>query len=112
QGDQAIGRRDEEPKAPAPRPNGHQPTSPNPTTNQPANGSPSSRDDPATNKQLAYLQNLSKRQGLAPKGLEAKIEQVLGKPITVYDLSKRQAGAVIDSLAGNGRSTSKTTSGR
>lgn len=54
--------------------------------------------DVATNKQVQYLLNLGKRQGLAPTQLEDRVERILGKKVGVYDLTKREAGDVIDAL--------------
>lgn len=54
--------------------------------------------EPATNKQVQFLQNLAKRQKLFGPKLEAFIEEVLGKACSPYDLTKKEAGAVIDAL--------------
>jgi hypothetical protein len=56
----------------------------------------------ATNKQVQYLLNLGKRQGLTPSQLEGRIEGILGKRVGVYELTKREAGDVIDALNQNG----------
>jgi len=48
---------------------------------------------------VQYLLTLGKRHQLSKQELEAKIAEVTGKQVGVYDLSKREAGAVIDSLA-------------
>ncbi len=58
--------------------------------------------DAATNKQVQYLLNLGKRQGLTPPQLEGRIEGIIGRTVGVYDLSKREAGDVIDALSQNG----------
>lgn len=58
--------------------------------------------DAATNKQVQYLLNLGKRHGLTPPQLEGRIESILGKRIGVYDLTKKEAGDVIDVLSQNG----------
>lgn len=62
----------------------------------------STNGDAATNKQVQYLLNLGKRHGLTPPKLEARIEEILGKKVGVYDLTKREAGDVIDALSQNG----------
>ena len=70
--------------------------------------------DAATNKQVQYLLNLGKRHGLTPPQLEGRIESILGKRVGVYDLTKKEAGEVIDALSqnaapvtsGNGRNQS------
>ncbi|REJ91796.1 MAG: hypothetical protein DWQ35_13920 [Planctomycetota bacterium] len=56
---------------------------------------------PATNKQIQYLLSIGKRQRLSTVELEARIEEILGESVGVYDLTKRQAGTVIDELTGN-----------
>ncbi|WP_254511385.1 hypothetical protein [Anatilimnocola floriformis] len=71
----------------------------------------------ATNKQVQYLLNLGKRQGLTTKQLESRIEQLTGKKVGVYELSKREAGDVIDALSqaaptGNGAGHSRSRVGR
>lgn len=53
----------------------------------------------ATPKQLQYLQNLGKRKGLAGDDLDAVIAQAVGSPKKLGDLTKREAGAVIDRLS-------------
>lgn len=58
--------------------------------------------EPATNKQVQYLLNLGKRNGLTPPQLEGRIESILGKRVGVYDLTKKEAGDVIDVLSQNG----------
>jgi hypothetical protein len=58
--------------------------------------------DVATNKQVQYLLNLGKRHGLTPPQLESRIESILGKRVGVYDLTKKEAGDVIDALSQNG----------
>lgn len=104
EGDSAVGQRDE----PSPvRTNGHaRPTSGVPAENPKpnrvesptqANGNGHSQDV-ATNKQVQFLLNLSKRQGLSLPQLENRIQEVLGKKIGVYDLTKREAGEIIDTL--------------
>ncbi len=104
EGESAVGQRDEVPPA---RTNGHAGrTSAEPTANpkpsrseapHPGNGNGQS-PDAATNKQVQFLLNLSKRQGLSLPQLENRIQEVLGKKIGVYDLTKREAGEIIDGL--------------
>jgi len=64
---------------------------------RPANGA-STSPQAATPKQLQYLQNLGKRKGLSRDDLDAVVAQVLGAPKKSADLTKREAGAVIDHL--------------
>lgn len=118
QSDSALASRDQAPEA-APR------TSPPPVANrnsQPAatpngNGSHGNGNgEAATNKQVQYLLNLGKRQGLTPQQLENRIEELLGRKTGVYQLSKREAGEVIDSLsqttAASGNGNSRGRNGR
>lgn len=109
--DSAISSRDEQRPA---RSNGHatgmpakEPSS-NGTSNSQSGHGPASNNghstnaDAVTNKQVQYLLNLGKRQGLAPLQLAGRIEGILGKKVGVYDLTKREAGDVIDALSQNG----------
>ena len=70
----------------------------------------------ATNKQIQYLLNLGKRHGLTPQQLESRIESTFGRQIGVYQLTKREAGELIDSLtqdgAGGGQSNGRQRCGR
>ena len=52
----------------------------------------------ATPKQQKYVGNLARRKGLKPDALDAVIAQVVGSPKKVVDLTKREAGLVIDHL--------------
>jgi hypothetical protein len=108
QGDQAIGRRDE---GPAPPPPPSQPSSngnsgrresPPPEQRQaPPSQNGARNDEPITNKQAQFLHGLGKRQRLSAVELEAEIERIIGRRAKVYDLSKREAGKVIDALTKN-----------
>jgi len=64
--------------------------------------------EPASNKQVAFLQTLAKRQRLIGPKLEAFIQEVIGRGCSPYDLTKKEAGAVINALnpeeAGDNRS--------
>lgn len=126
EGESAIARRDESPAArPAansPRSNGRsaheKPASePEKSNDRSHQGNEStSNSDAATNKQVQYLLNLGKRQGLTTPQLEGRITELLGSKVGLYDLSKRQAGEVIDvlsnnampAISGNGRSRART----
>ena len=70
-------------------------------TNHSSNGN-TANGDGATNKQVQYLLNLGKRQGLTTPQLESRIGTILNKKVGVYDLTKREAGDVIDALSQNG----------
>ncbi len=72
-----------------------------PAKANPGNGSPRNRisgGEPATNKQIQFLLNLAKRMNLSKPKLEKRIQQILGESIDVYDLTKRDAGIVLDTL--------------
>jgi hypothetical protein len=118
QGEDAIGRRDEEPK-PTPN-NGHasQQSSSNGHSNSNGYANTNGRSAPlpmnrpnysngnnghadaATPKQLQFLQTMAKRNKLNDRQLENRIGEVLGKTCGVNQLSKKEAGLIIDSLTG------------
>lgn len=100
QSEQATGRRDEEPKNQNDKPNGDSAQQPNSQRKgQAGNGNGhQSAPQAATNKQVQYVLSLGKRLKLSKVGLEERIKQVLGEHKGVYDLTKREAGAVIDAL--------------
>lgn len=115
QSEDAIGRRDEKPTAPAPKPqngstngNGHGPKPGNGTTPRQestnGNGSKPNSDEAATNKQVQFLLTMGKRLKLTIPQLKNEIAEVIGRPCGVYDLTKREAGLVLDRLtkAANG----------
>lgn len=115
----AIGSRDEQPK---PHRNGHAEGRHLAGAANDQNGSPrgSNGDRPqgtpptetATNKQVQYLLNIGKRQGLTPQQLESRIERMFGRQIGVYQLTKREAGEFIDSLTKSGNGTANTAPSR
>lgn len=117
EGESAIASRDEAPARQSGPSRGRATTQPNPSAEpspQPSGHSHTGSGDPATNKQVQYLLNLGKRHGLTPPQLEGRIESILGRRVVVYDLTKKEAGDVIDALSqsgtpamnGNGRSRS------
>lgn len=65
-----------------------------------------SSEEAATNKQIQYLLNLGKRHGLTPQQLEGRLLEIIGRSTTVYELTKREAGQMIESLAENTNSNS------
>jgi hypothetical protein len=109
QGDAAIGRRDEDPphRQPVETPAPARPATPviPPAPQKPTNGSPRSpNNDAATPKQCQFIEQLAKRQKLSFTQLGAVIQQVVGQSKSLQQLSKKEAGAVIDSLNnGNGQ---------
>jgi hypothetical protein len=78
---------------PAPR----RPVNP-PAVKTAGHGHAEPKSDAATPKQVQYLLNLSKRNGLSRDELDAIIARVTGSPKKTGDLTKRDAGAVIDHL--------------
>ena len=70
---------------------------------QPPNGHANSKPpvgDPATNKQVQFLQTLAKRNKLFGARLESVIGDITGRRCSPYDLTKKEAGQVIDQLSG------------
>lgn len=109
EGETAIASRDAEQPT---RTNGQHSTSP-PANRSDASSRPNEQaqqngnsqapnEEAATNKQVQYLLNLGKRQGLTQQQLEGRIEGTLGRRVGVYDLTKREAGGVIDAMNQNG----------
>ena len=113
EGESAIGNRDTEQPArangqrsaapPANLPENAAPSNSRPNGPAPQNGNGQApNEEAATNKQVQYLLNLGKRQGLTQQQLEGRMESILGRRAGVYDLTKREAGGVIDALNQNG----------
>jgi hypothetical protein len=63
--------------------------------------------EPATNKQVQFLTTLAKRQKLFGAKLEGFIEEAIGRRCSPYDLSKKEAGQVIDALTPEGTSENR-----
>jgi hypothetical protein len=76
----------------------------------PAPSAASAGEDPATDKQIKFLLAIGKRRRLAVAELDAQIAEVLGYSVGLYDLSKRQAGGVLDALTKNGQETAASRS--
>lgn len=75
-----------------------------PVTNQQPRTGPG--DDAATPNQLRFIQNLAKKQRLSSAQLDAAVADAVGQPCPLHQLTKKQAGRVIDALnqhAGEGR---------
>jgi len=70
---------------------------------------PTNGTDAITNKQAQYVLTLGKRQRISNAQMEDKIEQILRRRCSVYDLTKREAGQLIDALSPqtNGRPTAR-----
>ena len=59
--------------------------------------------EPATNKQIQFLLNLGKQKRMSKRQLEGRVAEILGCECDIYQLSKRDAGVVLDALtAGSG----------
>jgi hypothetical protein len=112
QGEHAIGRRDEERPAEA---NGHQGR-----TADESNGTPSDQQsarpnnrsnqeqvEAATNKQIQFLLTMGKRFKLSQPQLEGKIADIIGRRCGIYQLTKKEAGQVLNQFTqasnGNGQ---------
>jgi hypothetical protein len=78
------------------RPNGR--PSPEPDRSSSDRNGQSRNDEPATNKQVQFLQTLAKRQKLFGAKLEGFIEEIVGHRSSPYELTKKEAGTVIDAL--------------
>ncbi len=94
QSDSAIAAHDEQPRQDG---NGRQPTAENGRRVSASNGN-GHKDDAATDKQLQYLLSIGNRLKLSTAALETAFEQILGERVGLYDLTKKQAGIVIDAL--------------
>ena len=55
------------------------------------NGKQTANAEPATNKQIQFLQTLAKRQKLFGTRLESFIQETIGRSCTPYDLTKKEA---------------------
>lgn len=64
----------------------------------PRSNAGATEEQPATNKQIQFLLNLGQRQGMSKPQLESRVEEIIGQRCGVYDLTKRQAGVVLDTL--------------
>ena len=98
QSDSAIAPRDADPP---PGNNGHSNGQANgspPSRNGHQHGKPAAAGEPASNKQVQFLQTLAKRQKLYGPKLDGFIEETIGRICSPYDLTKKEAGAVIDAL--------------
>jgi hypothetical protein len=104
QSDEAIASRDEPTVTAAPlpaKPTARSAKAEETTTHSPSrlpNSAQTASGESATNKQIQFLLNLSKRSGLTTPQLENRIADILGQRTGLYDLSKRDAGAVLDAL--------------
>lgn len=79
------------------------PANPTPPTNPGNRNGDAGKSDfiPATNKQIQFLMTLGKRQGWTKPQLEKEVSGMIGRTAGVYDLSKQEAGLVLDRLSGD-----------
>jgi hypothetical protein len=107
QGEDAIGRRDEERPTPKPEANGngnghsHTPNNGNPSRPQSSNGNGAQtgnngNGEVATNKQVQFLLTMGKRFKLSTPQLESRVAEIIGRRCGVYELTKKEAGLVLD----------------
>jgi hypothetical protein len=101
----AIASRDTSPQKPESATSGHT-QSPQPAATNGQNGS----DAPATDKQIKFLLSIGKRHRLSTADLEAKIAEVLGYSVGVYDLTKPQAGIVLDAFTNSSQQAASSSS--
>jgi len=99
--DQAQQHRSQTEASASPQPNPprtHARTEPLPMNRPASSNGTSPPPNTATPKQLQFLQNLGKRKGLSRNDLDGVVAQVLGTAKQLADLTKRDAGQVIDHL--------------
>ncbi len=117
QGDQAIGSRDAEPPSiTTAKPNGRS-TSDNGGAGRgygEGNGTeqPQKSEEAATNKQVQYLLGIGQRLRLSTVQLEGKIAEIIGRKTGLYELTKREAGTVIDALTQNANGNTRVAARR
>lgn len=92
-------RQEQQAPTPTPNANGH--------VNR-LNGNANHADEPfhppASNKQIQFLLTLGKREGLTKLQLEQRAKSILGRNTDLYDLTRREAGQVIDQfMPANGK---------
>lgn len=85
------------PDRPADSPTVSQPRQPPPNGNH-RPGRPGGGGDTASTKQIQFIQTLAKRHRLSTAQLEAAVNDALGRPCPLHQLTKRDAGVVIDAL--------------
>ena len=100
QGEQAIGRHDEERPQSRPDASGDGREVRPDKTSAPANGKAPQpgAGEAATNKQIQFLLNMGKRFKLSTSQLEGRVAEIIGRRCGVYDLTKKEAGQVLDHL--------------
>ncbi len=115
QSDSAMAGRDETPTVATTQPpvnrlsqrNQSSPASHSKNTNQETNRDKAGESEfiPATNKQIQFLLNLGKRNGLTKPQLEKRVVQIVNREVGLYDLSKQEAGRILNQLSQESSST-------
>ncbi|MEZ5941147.1 MAG: hypothetical protein R3C18_07135 [Planctomycetaceae bacterium] len=106
EGESAIAHRDE---APTPHRSATPSRLPNGYGNDRHSASPQNGNDrrqrheengftPASNKQISFMTNLAKRQGITTPQLRQRVTEIVGREVDLYELSKSEAGVVLDAL--------------
>ena len=54
--------------------------------------------EPATNKQVQFILNIGRRHRLTTTQLEHKVAQIIGRKCGLYEITKKEAGLVLDEL--------------
>jgi hypothetical protein len=101
--------------------NGQQPTATSAPVNQqpPAqngsqqngsqqNGARNGNEEVATNKQIQFILTMGKRFKLSTPQLENRVVQIVGRPCGIYDLTKKEAGRVLNELTNGGQANSQS----
>lgn len=95
--------------------NGQQSTATSaPVNQQPAqngsqqNGSRNGNEEVATNKQIQFILTMGKRFKLSTPQLENRVVQIVGRPCGIYDLTKKEAGRVLNELTNGGQANSQS----
>jgi hypothetical protein len=117
QSEAAIGRRDEETPATPDNDQGSNASNQSPpstvyqsnrqTQQMQHGGQRTGNGDPATNKQVQFILTMGKRFKLSTPQLEARISQIVGHKCGVYDLTKKEAGLVLDQFTNGGNGDSR-----
>lgn len=119
QGEDAIGRRDEHP-SPTSQPNGNSTDQadksstpqPPPSTRSGTGNGTTGNEEMATNKQVQFLLTMGKRFKLSQPQLENRIAEIIGRSCGVYDLTKKEAGRVLDQFTKANNGNANTRQGR
>lgn len=54
--------------------------------------------EPATNKQVQFILNIGRRHRLTTHQLEHRVAQIIGRKCGLYEITKKEAGLVLDEL--------------